>query len=61
MILLEFQNINIFFQNVTHQIGLKEFLWLKKIKEILWLKKSKTYVISDLKDEEIVRTSDEKQ
>ena len=32
LILLEYQNINIFLQKVTLQIGLKKFLWLKKLK-----------------------------
>ena len=32
VILLECQNIKIFFQKVTCQIGLKNFLWLKKLK-----------------------------
>ena len=52
MILLEFQNIKTFLQKFTLQIGLKNFLWLKKVKNtILW-----TYVISDLKGEETVGT-----
>ena len=32
VILLEYQNIKIFLQKVTLQIGLKKFLWLKKLK-----------------------------
>ena len=32
VILLEYQNIKIFFQKVTLQIDLKKFLWLKKSK-----------------------------
>ena len=52
MILLEFQNVKTFLQKFTLQIGLKNFLWLKKVKNtILW-----TYVISDLKGEETVGT-----
>ena len=52
MTLLEFQNIKTFLQKFTLQIGLKNFLWLKKVKNtILW-----TYVISDLKGEETVGT-----
>ena len=35
VILLEYQNIKIFLQKVTLQIGLKKFLWLKMSK-ILW-------------------------
>ena len=31
-ILLEYQNIKVFLQKVTFQIGLKKFLWLKKVK-----------------------------
>ena len=31
-ILLEYQNIKIFLQNVTLQIGLKKILWLQKLK-----------------------------
>ena len=34
LILLEYQNINIFLQKVTLQIGLKKFLWLKKLKRM---------------------------
>ena len=50
MILLEYQSIKTFLQKGTFQIGLKRFLILQKLK-IPW-----TYVISDLKEEEIVRT-----
>ena len=32
MILLEYQNMNIFLQKVKLQIGLKKFLWLQKSK-----------------------------
>ena len=53
MILLEYQNIKIFLQNVTLQIGLKKILWLKKLKILcLW-----TYVINDFNEEELVGTS----
>ena len=46
----EYWNIKRFLQNVTLQIGLKKFLWLKKVKNtVLW-----TYVINDLNGEEIV-------
>ena len=30
--MLEYQNIKTFLQKVTFQIGLKKFLWLKKLK-----------------------------
>ena len=32
VVLLEYQNIKIFLQKVTLQIGLKKLLWLKKLK-----------------------------
>ena len=32
VILLEYQNVKIFLQKVIFQIGLKKFLWLKKLK-----------------------------
>ena len=52
MVLLEYQNIKIFWQKVTLEISLKKFLWLKKIKNTLpW-----TYVINDLNGAEIVGT-----
>ena len=48
----EYQNINIFLHNGTFQIGLKKFLWLKKVKNtLLW-----TYVIIDIYREEVVGT-----
>ena len=48
----EYQNIKIFLHNVTFQIGLKKFLWLKKVKNtLLW-----TYVIIDIYGEETVGT-----
>ena len=34
MILLEYQNIKIFLQKAMSQIGLKKFLWLKKLKTL---------------------------
>ena len=52
MVLLEYQNIKIFWQKVTLEIGLKKVLWLKKIKNTLpW-----TYVINDLNGAEIFGT-----
>ena len=52
VILLEYQKIKIFLQKVTLQIGLKNFLVVKKVKNnVPW-----TYVISDLIGEEIVET-----
>ena len=52
MVLLEYQNIKIFWQKVTLEIGLKKILWLKKIKNTLpW-----TYVINDLNGAKIVGT-----
>ena len=43
VILFQYQNIKTFFEKAMFQIGLKKFLWLKKL-----------YAISDLKDQEIV-------
>ena len=41
----------------THQIGLKKFFVIKKVKNtVLW-----TYVINDLKDNEIIGTFYEKE
>ena len=34
VILLEYQNINIFLQKITLQIALKKLLWLKKLKTL---------------------------
>ena len=52
MIILEYQNIKMFLQTVTLQIGQKKFLWLKKLENTVpW-----TYVINDLKREEIFGT-----
>ena len=57
VILLEYQNIKIFLQKFTLKIGLKKFLWFKKVKNTVpW-----TYVISDLKGEETVGTFYEQQ
>ena len=50
--MLEYQNIKIFLQKVTLQIGLKKFYVLEKIKNAVpW-----TYIISDLNIEELVGT-----
>ena len=34
MVMLEYQNIKIFLQQAMFQIGLKKFMWLKKIKSL---------------------------
>ena len=34
VILLKYQNIRMFLQQITLQIGLKKFLWLKKLKAL---------------------------
>ena len=52
MIIPEYQNIGIFLQKVTYQIGYK-FLWLKKLKNMVL---RYTYIINDLNGEEIVGT-----
>ena len=52
MIISEYQNIGIFLQKVTYQIGHK-FLWLKKLKNMVL---RYTYIINDLNGEEIVGT-----
>ena len=52
MILLEYQNIKIFLQKVTLQIGVKKILWLKRLKILF----SGGYVINDLNGEKIVGT-----
>ena len=55
--MLEYQNIKAFLQQAKFQIGMKKFLWLKKLKKTVpW-----TYAISDLKGEEIVGTFYEKE
>ena len=52
MILLEYQNVKTFLQKAMLRIGLKRFLWLKKLKKTApW-----TYVISELKGKESFRT-----
>ena len=52
VIMLEYQNIKMFLQKDVLQIGLKKFLWLKKLKNtVLWI-----YTISGLKEEAIVGT-----
>ena len=50
--MLEYQNIKIFLQKVTLQIGLKKFYVLEKIKNAV----PRTYIISDLNIEELVGT-----
>ena len=50
--MLEYQNIKTFFQKAMSQIGLKKFLWLQNLKTQC----RGTYIISDLKGEEIVET-----
>ena len=50
VILLEYQNIKIFLEKVTLQIGLKRFLWLKRLKILC----HGHTVISDLTEEEIL-------
>ena len=52
VIISEYQNIGIFLQKVTYQIGHK-FLWLKKLKNMVL---RYTYIINDLNGEEIVGT-----
>ena len=52
VIISEYQNIGIFLQKVTYQIGHK-ILWLKKLKNMV-LRYS--YIINDLNGEEIVGT-----
>ena len=51
VILLKYWNIKTFLQKVTLHIGLKKFLWLKKLK-ILY----RGHVINDLNGEEITGT-----
>ena len=55
--MLEYQNVKTFLQKAMFQIGLKKFLWLKKVKNTV----SWTYIISNLKGEEIVGTFYEKE
>ena len=54
--MLEDQNIKTFLQKATLQIGLKRFLWFKKVKKTVWW----TFVIKYLNGEDIVRTFCEK-
>ena len=55
--LLKYQIINTYLQKVVFQIGLKKFLWLKKLKNSFpW-----TYVIGNLTVKEIVGTFYEKE
>ena len=57
MKLSEYQNMKIFLQKVALHIGLKKFLWFKKVKNTVpW-----TYVINDLNGEEIAGTFFEKE
>ena len=51
VILLEYQNMKIFLQKVTFQIGLKKFSWLRKLKILCC-----EHVITDLNGEEIFVT-----
>ena len=52
VIMSEYQTIKILLQEALFQIGLKKFLWLKKVKNTApW-----TYVISDLDGEQIIGT-----
>ena len=57
VILLEYQNIKIFFQKFTLQIGLKKILWLKVTTSIV----PRTYVFNDINGEEIVGTFYQKE
>ena len=52
VIMSEYQTIKILLQEALLQIGLKKFLWLKKVKNTApW-----TFVISDLDGEQIIGT-----
>ena len=51
VILLEYQNMTIFPQKTMFRIGLKMFLWLKKLNKLCC-----GHVISDLNGEKIVGT-----
>ena len=52
VIMPEYQTIKILLQEALLQIGLKKFLWLKKVKNTApW-----TFVISDLDGEQIIGT-----
>ena len=48
VIMLEYQDIKIFFQTFALQIEKKKFQWLKKVKNTV----PSTHIISDLKGEE---------
>ena len=49
VVLLEIENIKIFLQKVTLQIGLKKFFWLKKLKKtVTW-----TYAVNYVNGEDI--------
>ena len=50
VISLEYQNTKTILQKAMFQIGLKKFLWLKKLKTL----SRGHYVVGDLKGEEIV-------
>ena len=52
VVMLEYQSIKTFSQKFKIQIGLKIFLWLKKVGNTVL----RIYAINDLHDEEIVRT-----
>ena len=49
LILLEYEHIKIFLRKDTLQIGLKIFLWLKKLKILCW-----GHVINDPNGKEII-------
>ena len=55
--LLEYQNTKTVLQKIALQIGLKKFLWLKKLKNTL----SRTYAIKNFNDKEFVGTFYEKE
>ena len=52
--MIEYQNIQIFFLKDKLQIGLKKFMWLKKLKILF-------HVINDLNGEDIIETIYEKE
>ena len=56
VIFLENQNIKAFLQKALFRIGLKKFVWLKKLKHF-----ALDYVINDLNGEEIVGVFYEKE
>ena len=57
MILLKHQTIKIILLKAMFPIGLKKFLWLKKVKNAV----PRTYFISDRKSEEILGVFSEKE